>query len=125
MAIAKLTQADLDRVIAAVLREAQAGKVQAAKLLFDYLKLAVIQEEANPEEMTPEQRAEAFAELERWMQPGDITLPESGSRAPGYEDRGRAPCTESERDRRKKRKSARSRACTPRSCALAARAGSD
>jgi hypothetical protein len=35
VAIAKLSQRDLDDVVAALLREAKAGKVQAAKLLLD------------------------------------------------------------------------------------------
>jgi hypothetical protein len=75
VAIAKLSQADLDGVIAAMLTEAKAGKVQAAKLLLDYLKLAHVEEDPGTGEMTPEERAEALAELERWMQPGQITLP--------------------------------------------------
>jgi hypothetical protein len=74
VAIAKLSQRDLDDVVAALLREAKAGKVQAAKLLLDSLKLAAVEEDEEGE-MTPEQRAQAFAELERWMQPGLITLP--------------------------------------------------
>jgi hypothetical protein len=75
VAIAKLSQHDLDEVIAAMLREAKHGKVQAAKLLLDYLKLAQIEETDSEGEMTPEQRAEAIAEIERWMQPGLITPP--------------------------------------------------
>jgi hypothetical protein len=85
VAIAKLSQRDLDSVIQAMLRTAQSGSVQAAKLLLDYLKLAHVEEDSG-DALTPEQRAEAMAEIERWRDVPTITLPEpsdSRARAPG------------------------------------------
>lgn len=75
VAIAKLSQRDLDDVVAALLREAKAGKVQAAKLLLDYLKLAHIEESDPDAPLTPEDRAQILAEVDRWRQPGRVVPP--------------------------------------------------
>lgn len=70
VALAKLTQQQLDDAVQAMAREAAAGKVQAFKALLDYLRLAQV-EESDPEApMSPEDRAQILAEIDRWRQPG-------------------------------------------------------
>lgn len=51
--------------------------MQAFKAMLDYLRLAQVEETDPDMPMSPEERAQALAEIERWTHPGEIALPES------------------------------------------------
>jgi hypothetical protein len=70
----KASYADLEDVVAALIREAKAGKVAAARLLLQYVQLLAETEDdestdyLDPDQMSPAQRAAAMAHLQRFIE---------------------------------------------------------